>query len=323
MDPVKIFVGCDRSQYLAVPVLEYSIKRHTNLPVEVIPISGSSFGPPLDPPLSDVVGRDARDPRQRSRTGFSFARFAIPKLCGYEGRAIWLDADMQVFGDIAELWTLPFDGAKVIVQDDLPGTHKFTRKTGAPPTRVKQSAVMVLDCSRLDWDTDTIIDSLDASEYTYAQLMFELCILEEDEIKYGVPFNWNSLEHFDESTRLIHYTDMSTQPWVSAMNPLDSIWYGEVRHMVRSGALTLDRVEEEVRHGYLRPSLLRDLRWSHRIPGRLKPLWRRANRRLDWRAGYRPHRRAHENAQAAKALIKSEQDAVNHWGPHVGARAHR
>ena len=46
----------------------------------------------------------------RPRTPFSFQRFLIPELCGYSGKAIYLDADMQVFRDIRELWNYDFSG---------------------------------------------------------------------------------------------------------------------------------------------------------------------------------------------------------------------
>lgn len=37
-------------------------------------------------------------------TPFSGFRFAVPELCDFKGTAIYLDADMLVLGDIAELW---------------------------------------------------------------------------------------------------------------------------------------------------------------------------------------------------------------------------
>ena len=60
--PVRVFVGTDRSQRLAVKVLEYSIWRHTDLPVGVHPM--------LDLPLPEP-----KDLRQGKRTGF----FAVPQ----------------------------------------------------------------------------------------------------------------------------------------------------------------------------------------------------------------------------------------------------
>ena len=93
-DVIKVYVGADRSQQLAVKVLEYSIQRHTTAPVEVIP-------------MIDLPVPVPKDPRNGQRTGFSYSRFCIPKLAGYSGRAVYMDADMQVFKDIQELWKLP------------------------------------------------------------------------------------------------------------------------------------------------------------------------------------------------------------------------
>ena len=68
-DTARIYVGTDRSQLLAVKVLEYSIKRHASIPVELTP-------------MVDLALPEPKDPRQGKRTGFSFARFAIPELAG-------------------------------------------------------------------------------------------------------------------------------------------------------------------------------------------------------------------------------------------------
>src|SRR6185312_15864924 len=60
-DVVRVYVGTDRSQLLAVAVLEHSIRRHTRRPVQVCP-------------LIDLNLPEPRDVRQGSRTNFSFAR---------------------------------------------------------------------------------------------------------------------------------------------------------------------------------------------------------------------------------------------------------
>lgn len=54
------------------------------------------------------IGRpmDMAWPKRGWGTPFSAFRFAIPEMCGFEGRAIYLDADMLVLGDIAELWEM-------------------------------------------------------------------------------------------------------------------------------------------------------------------------------------------------------------------------
>jgi lipopolysaccharide biosynthesis glycosyltransferase len=243
--PVRIFVGTDRSQMIGVKVLGYSVKRHTDLPVEVTP-------------LIDIKLPEPRDPRQRQRTGFSFARFAIPKLANYRGKALYTDADMLVFKDIRDLWSTEFEGTKVIVQEELTDEHSKHRKSFVPGKRVKQCSVMLIDCEAAQWDPEAIVKGLDVS-YNYEELMQSLCILREDEVSYRVPFRWNSLEHFDESTCLIHYTDMHTQPWVSTENSNGYLWTNEVRLMLADGSLTLAELEQEKALGFLRPSFLTEL----------------------------------------------------------------
>ena len=83
---------------------------------------------------------------------------------------------MQVFGDLAELWEIPFDGAKVMCtrQDEPP--EQWKDSSWFHPGR--QLSVMMLDCERLDWDIDEIVGGLDEGRYDYEQLMFELCIVD-------------------------------------------------------------------------------------------------------------------------------------------------
>lgn len=290
--PVRVYVGADRSQALAVKVLEHSIKRHTSLDVAVIP-------------MIDLPVPQPRDVRNSQRTGFSFSRFCIPRLAGYQGKAIYMDADMLVFKDIASLWTIPFDGSKVVIQQEVKHQDLTTRKKGAPKERRKQCAVMLLDCERLDWDIDRIVDGLDRGEYDYAGLMYDLCLLGNDEIKYGVPFEWNSLEYYDENTCLIHYTDVATQPWTSCRNKNAEHWLAEVRLMLENGSLTREELEQEIRLGYFRPSLLWDITTRPSIPSFLRPVCDVINEWRDAAKRYQPHREVYL-AKKRRALAEKQ-----------------
>lgn len=289
---IRVYVGVDRSQLLAVPVLEYSIKRHTTAKVEVIPM--------LDLPVPEP-----KDPRNGQRTGFSFSRFCIPKLSGYKGKAIYMDADMLVFRDIRELWNIPFDGAKIIIQQEVKFTDESTQKVGAPKTRKKQCAVMLLDCERLDWDVETIIRGMDEGRYDYDELMSQLIILDEEHVKYGVPFEWNSLEHWDTDTRLIHYTDVYTQPWSACGNKNAWPWFAEVRRMLADGSVTEAAIQKEIDLGYFRPSLLRDIKYRHLIPSFLHSLWDKKNATTDKLSGYIPHKAVYEAKRHRQQVIKA------------------
>jgi len=296
---VRVYVGTDRSQLLAVAVLEHSIRRHTGRQVQVCP-------------LIDLGLPEPRDVRQGSRTNFSFARFAIPELAGYAGKAIYLDADMLVFRDIGELWDIPLHGGTVAIQEGVPDHAVSHQKAGAPAKRVKQCSVMLIDCARADWDVHRIVGGLDG-RYTYEELMYELCILPESEVRYSVPFEWNSLEHYEPETRLIHYTDMDTQPWVNAVNRHGPLWMEEVRLMLDTGALTQTELRTEIDLGYFRPSLLAEIQEMPHRRG-WNPERAAVYAAMDERAGFVRHaevyRRKKMRAEAIKRYAAEQRSTV-------------
>jgi hypothetical protein len=306
-DTAYIFVGSDRSQLLAVKVLEYSIRRHTDLRIELRS-------------MHDLVLPDPADPRQGKRTGFSFTRFAIPKLMGYRGRAVYLDADMLVFRDFRELWELHFDGRKILIQEELP-TEAQKRAGGGK--RLKQCSVMLLDCAALDWDPEEIIAGLDG-RHTYEELLFHMCVLPEEEIGYTIPFAWNSLETYEpRTTGLIHYTDMNTQPWVNPANPHGWLWLEEVRRMIAAGALSMAEIEQEIALGYFRPSLAVELREFD--GGRARPITAEEARRYqksDDDAGYRRHRAVYEAAHKRQQAVAEYEARLARQAGAAAAIAH-
>ena len=236
--PLRIFVGADESQVVPARVLEHTIRAHTSWPVEV------TYLHDLDLPTP-------RDPANRGGTLFSYARFAIPALCAHRGRAVYVDSDMQVFGDVAELAEIPFDGHAVLCtnQQVLPSfSHGFTAG--------RQLSVMVLDCAQLPWNVDDIVSRLDAGEYTYDQLLHDLCIVDEPLISECLPEGWNHLERYlPGQTKLLHYTNAPTQPWRSRDNPLQALWMAAYHDAVRAGAVPPEEVEAGVAAGHLRYEL--------------------------------------------------------------------
>ena len=297
-ETARVYVGADRSQLLAVKVLEHSIKRHTKMDVEVHP-------------MVDLPIKKPQNPQNWQRTGFSFSRFCIPKLADYQGKAIYLDADMLVCQDIAKLWQIPFDGAKVIIQGEIPPHHRQQKKIGAPKKRIKQCAVMLLDCEKLTWDIESIINDLDEGKYNYEQLMYDLCILTEEDIKYDIPFAWNSLEYYDKNTCLVHYTDMATQPWVSCKNKYAYLWFNEVKLMLADGSLTIEELEEEINREYFRPSLLPELKYAQYIPSSLKLLFHTYLRFLDKKAGYQPHQEVYQLKKMRLQALEKAKKILN------------
>lgn len=234
--PVRVYVGSQEAQMVPVKVLEYSIRKHTDREVEVFPLHHGEIEYPMP-----------RDVRNRPRTPFSFQRFYIPRLAGFRGRAIYLDSDMQVFRDIGEVWTLPFEGA------DLLSAWEVSDSARRP-----QFSVMLLNCEALRWDLHEIVAALDRGDLTYETLMYEMKVARE--IRTAIEPVWNSLERYEPgNTGLLHFTDMTRQPWISRDNALGYLWVRDLIEAVDRGAIGRELVEAHVREGYLRPSLLHQL----------------------------------------------------------------
>lgn len=253
--PVRVYVGATEAEMLPVKVLEYSIRKHASMSVDVVPLHRSGIAIPLP-----------KDPKQQPRTPFSFQRFLIPALTGYRGRAIYLDSDMQVFKDIRSLWRLPFEGADLL-------TVSEAERSGRRP----QFSVLVLNCEALRWDIREIVRALDENRLTYEELVYRMSLVKN--IRTDINPEWNSLERFAaRETALLHFTDMNTQPWVSKDNPLGYLWTGDLIEAIDTGAIPIDFVKQEIAICHARPSLMYQL--ENRIQdGLLLP---REARRMDW-----------------------------------------
>lgn len=228
---MRIFVAATPMETLPLRVLAFSISETTTLRVELAPIH--RFGRVI--PMPKAVAN-------RPRTPFSFQRFLIPELCGFAGRAIYLDADMLVFRDMVELWRQDFAGC------DLQTVN------AAGQRRQGQFSVMLLDCTRLCWNIDDIVAALDAGTLDYTGLMHDMRVA--DRIGSDIAPEWNSLERYDPAaTRLLHYTDMNTQPWIATQNPLASLWIACLRRALAAGCIERAEIAAEIAAGHVRPSL--------------------------------------------------------------------
>jgi hypothetical protein len=242
LESMHVFVGVDESQVVAARVLECSIRKHASRPVRFHM-------------MQDIPTPTPKDPANRGRTGFSFSRFLIPKLAGYKGRALYVDADMQVFDDIAEMWEIPFGEHRVLCtrQDEPPEQWKDFAEFH--PGR--QMSVMMLDCERLTWDIDEIVGGMDRGEYTYQDLLFELCIAPEEHIGDDLPPRWNHLEHYEPGeTGLLHYTVVPTQPWKNDENPLKELWEQGFAEAKAAYLVREHEINRLVRGGFLKRSLV-------------------------------------------------------------------
>lgn len=111
--PLHIFIGYDPREAVAYHTCVQSIIENTKDPkrLQITPIRG-----------------DRRD----GSNDFIYARFLVPYLCGFRGEALFLDGDMIVRGDIADLMDsgVPHGKALAVVQHEDYKTKYPTKYLG-------------------------------------------------------------------------------------------------------------------------------------------------------------------------------------------------
>jgi hypothetical protein len=199
-----------------------------------------------------------------------------------------------VFSDIRALWTSPFEGADLLAARE-PG------ESGRRP----QFSVMLLNCSELHWHLPNIVGALDRGELTYETLMYEMAVARE--VRAAIDPSWNSLEcYMPGETHLLHYTDMPTQPWVSLKNPNGALWVSALFRAIDAGYITRPYIEDHVRQGYVRPSLLYQV--DHRVEE--SSLLPRSALALD-STFLTPHERMNQGSSGG-GLLAAMRKAVGH-----------
>lgn len=83
---LRIFIGVDPRQSVSFNVLQFSLLEHTTIPLEIVPLKLETL------PL-----------KRAGLTPFTYSRFLVPWLCGFEGAAVFLDADILSTSDIRAL----------------------------------------------------------------------------------------------------------------------------------------------------------------------------------------------------------------------------
>jgi len=230
-DPILIGIGSSAAQMVAVQVLSYTLHKHTERELEIIPL----FKTAIDVP-------EPKDPKNRARTPFSFQRFMLPELGGHQRRSIYLDSDMIVFSDIADMYDADMGDNSAMSPANTPGRGYESRAV----------LLMSADCP---WTVKDIIGRLDDGELSYEQLMFEFQV--PGKTSLDLPYTWNSLELYEPGkTQLLHLTDMWLQPWLVRRNPLAAVWVRELFGAIDAGYVSRDDVVECVEKRWARPSLL-------------------------------------------------------------------
>lgn len=241
-----VFIGSGEASSLERKVMMYSIRKNSRGPVDIRVFNGThntleTDGRPPEPvPMSLQV-------KYRNITEFSNYRFLIPQLCGHQGRAIWVDSDMICLADIAELFELPMNNAD------------FLAKPQAGPDRDPRwgLSVALYDCSRCHFELDTYFAEIDNGLYQYNDLhQMTKRFLEQHPFRIGaLDTEWNSYDDLGPGTKIIHYTNLHTQPWKYRGHPYGAVWFQYLNEACDSGLVTQADIELAIRRAYVRPDI--------------------------------------------------------------------
>jgi len=209
---LRIFIGWDSRFPEPADVLSYSLRKHASIDLDIQYLN-----------LSELIENHGfqREHDPLASTEFTYSRFLVPHLCGYQGKAIFMDNDMLCLGDIRQLDELPMDdlALRVVKHDYQPSNT--VKMYGCPQTsypRKNWSSLMIMNCDRLRlWTQEVVATATGAYLHRFQDV--------PDEQIGSIPPTWNTLDWMDDSTQLIHYTNGG--PWFEQYkdHPHADVWY--------------------------------------------------------------------------------------------------
>jgi len=196
---LNIFIGYDEVERVAWHTLTHSIIERSTIPIAITPVSIQHFG---------AFFKRTRDPKQSN--SFSFSRFCVPYLMDYIGYALFMDCDMLLRVDIAELLKVieaqPDKAVYVVKHDYTPSnTVKYLNTTQYTYPRKNWSSFVLWNCGHeknkvLDVEFFNKATGLDLHRFTW---------LEDEEIgELDVTWNWLVGDYINapNNVKNIHWT---------------------------------------------------------------------------------------------------------------------
>lgn len=221
---LRIFIGWDSRFPEPADVLAFSLRKHASIPLDIRYLQ-----------LDELGLNRAHDPLQS--TEFTYTRFLVPHLCGFEGTAVFMDNDMLCLGDVKQLADLDMSNLalRVVQHDYQPAnTVKMYGCVQTSYPRKNWSSLMLMNCDRLRLWTKEVVETQTGA---YLHRFQDIA----DELIGEIPKTWNTLDWMDEHTQLIHYTNGG--PWFEQYvdHPHADVWF-RMRDEMRARQAVIDRV---------------------------------------------------------------------------------
>lgn len=192
MSPLKIMIGHDSRQPLSANVLANSIYRRSSLPVSIAMLDIKTL------PI-----------KRQGLTEFTYSRYLVPWLCDYQGWGLFLDSDMLVMADIAELFSCADESKAVMVVKNA--------------QRFEWPSLMLFNCAKCTSLTPKYVENYGSpQDFGWAQgAVGEL------------PKEWNHCVGYDEPApaKLAHYTQGIPLWFETSDCEYSKEWMDEMREM--------------------------------------------------------------------------------------------
>ena len=246
---LKIFVGSGEQSLLERKVLIYSLRKHSQRDLEISVFNGTHNSvekdgqPPVTAPLPLHL-------KYRNLTEFSLYRYLIPELCSFQARAIYLDSDMICLGDIGTMFDLPMEGC------DFLAKREYAESDGQ---KMWGLSAMLIDCERSRFPLQEIFDEIDRGAFTYTEFsQMGKRFLAHHPYQIGeLDPSWNVFDRVGADTKIVHYTNLSTQPWKYYGHPYGELWFSYLREALAAGCVTNADIDLTIQRGFARPDLRR------------------------------------------------------------------
>lgn len=178
---LRIFVGYDAVESVAWHTMVHSVLSRSSSPVAIVPIN-----------LANLKGIYKRPRDQKQSNEFSFSRFLVPYLCGYQGYAAFFDCDMMLRTDVTKIFDEadldPVKAVHVVKHDYEPKDDiKYLNTVQYKYPRKNWSSVVLWNCGhpanrKVTPDFVNTASAMDLHRFTW---------LQDDEIgALNVRWNW-------------------------------------------------------------------------------------------------------------------------------------
>ncbi len=243
---VRVFIGSGEASVLERKTLIHSLRKHTQAELDIYVFNGTHNSIEHNdeaPVLADMPLWI----KYKNYTEFSNYRWLIPAICNHQGRAIFLDSDMVCLSDIGELFDTDMRGCDMLAKAEA---YKGSKSWGM--------SNILFDCSKCHFDLEQIFREVEKGMFTNTDFhQMSPNFLAKHAYSIGpLDPQWNSFDHLDDQTKLIHYTNLRTQPWKFSGHQHEKLWFQYFNEARKSGFISNSDVDKTLSRAYARQDIL-------------------------------------------------------------------